>query len=494
MTSGVTSLPDELLAAILSHISKSDLKNARSTCLRWSNIGAEFLFQRVYFAPRKGEMELFSNITSHPIFSRTIKEVVYDGRLFVSPYSDRQRFLDQYQSWIDATCPDMRFDMVDEELVVEHWGPDDSGSLTWIPSSVPDLVKAIYSSYLELLSEQEDILANGRDFELLCSGFKEMPLITTLTIMDHFNFPVYQDWLPFDEREHSKYFVGTTIMPQPTTWFEQPGYPDTQTWEVVDLPDWDVRGIDHLFSALLRCSTLVNRLRLGDPTSNFPMQIFTSGTPAFKFLQDIASTLVEFRIDCQPRSWAPKLPALNEQLSGVSSVITQARHLDVLSLSLLQESDINSINFGSIQLKALSLANISLTSDDFLTLVTSSKTTLKRMQLRNLVLSDDTTWQNLADQCGQLLKLQFVSLLRVGSDEWFFNEEIPPYLSDEALRDVARRMLGWANPGSLLESSMKMPDDFNAPLYIPASQRLTIWIVDTERSQVPEQHTAVASG
>lgn len=84
-------LPDELLTELLSSLPKSGLKSARLTCLRWSRIGAESLFQRVYFAPRKGTMARFEMIAGHPIVSKSINGLVYDARLFqrVMLYSGR---------------------------------------------------------------------------------------------------------------------------------------------------------------------------------------------------------------------------------------------------------------------------------------------------------------------------------------------------------------------------------------------------------------------
>lgn len=78
----VTGFPDELLSAIHSQIPKSSLKSARLTCSQWSKVGAEHLFERVYFAPRKAAMEEFTGITSNEAFVKNIKTLVYDARLF----------------------------------------------------------------------------------------------------------------------------------------------------------------------------------------------------------------------------------------------------------------------------------------------------------------------------------------------------------------------------------------------------------------------------
>ncbi len=64
-------VPNELLADILGYLPKSDLKSARLTCARYGHIGAQWLFQRVYFAPRKAAIDTFLNISANPTFART---------------------------------------------------------------------------------------------------------------------------------------------------------------------------------------------------------------------------------------------------------------------------------------------------------------------------------------------------------------------------------------------------------------------------------------
>ena len=49
-------------------------------------------FHRVYFAPRKFEIERFRNIAQHPVFSKSIKELVYDARLFREEYQEAEAY------------------------------------------------------------------------------------------------------------------------------------------------------------------------------------------------------------------------------------------------------------------------------------------------------------------------------------------------------------------------------------------------------------------
>ena len=83
MGTTIRNLPDELLVEILGKLVKKNLKSARLVCALWSTAGAKWMFQRVYFAPRKTSMKLFTDIAANPAFARNVKELVYDGRLFL---------------------------------------------------------------------------------------------------------------------------------------------------------------------------------------------------------------------------------------------------------------------------------------------------------------------------------------------------------------------------------------------------------------------------
>ena len=81
-----------LVVEVFGYLPKSDLKSARLTCTRYGQIGAQWLFQRLYFAPRRAPIEIFLNICANPTFARTVTELVYDARLLVGyPRLDDQQ-------------------------------------------------------------------------------------------------------------------------------------------------------------------------------------------------------------------------------------------------------------------------------------------------------------------------------------------------------------------------------------------------------------------
>ena len=58
-------------------------------------------FHRVYFAPRKFEMERFRNTAQHPVRSKSVKELVYDERLLHEEYREAEahKVMLSWQLW-----------------------------------------------------------------------------------------------------------------------------------------------------------------------------------------------------------------------------------------------------------------------------------------------------------------------------------------------------------------------------------------------------------
>ena len=83
-------LPCELKAAVLAQLEKRDLKSVRLVSKEWNAVATEPLFDRVYISCWAQDMEAFKNITSHPVISASVRELVHD----VSLFQKKMRFKD----------------------------------------------------------------------------------------------------------------------------------------------------------------------------------------------------------------------------------------------------------------------------------------------------------------------------------------------------------------------------------------------------------------
>ena len=75
-------LPPELKANVLAQLDKRDLKSVRLVSKEWNALAIRPLYDRVYISCRAKDLEVFENITRHPVISTGIRELVYDGSLF----------------------------------------------------------------------------------------------------------------------------------------------------------------------------------------------------------------------------------------------------------------------------------------------------------------------------------------------------------------------------------------------------------------------------
>ena len=89
-------LPSEIVLAILSPLSRLDLKSARLVSKHWSLCAAKFLFDVIYISPSEEDMAVFEAITQHPFLSGFPRRLEYDGAQFMLDYSKEEYAFDMW--------------------------------------------------------------------------------------------------------------------------------------------------------------------------------------------------------------------------------------------------------------------------------------------------------------------------------------------------------------------------------------------------------------
>lgn len=79
MDIGTPYLPPEVVCEVIGFLPKKDIKNVRLASKGLSVLGAHRLFQSVYISTKRKDMESFTSVSKHPVFSKMVKEVVYDS-------------------------------------------------------------------------------------------------------------------------------------------------------------------------------------------------------------------------------------------------------------------------------------------------------------------------------------------------------------------------------------------------------------------------------
>ena len=295
---GIT--PDEVLVEILGMLPKQDLKIARLTCTLWSTAGAKWMFRRVYFAPRNATMKTFSSIAANPAFARNVKELIYDGRLFLPRLSTwkiyRNAFITRvyeedtiYQKAIEISSYwEVDTHCADQVYQNSIWNMENVGfvdrSNNCIAHESPTYFENVSTSlgrYSCFLDHQENTLEAKKDFEALCIGFKTLTNINTVLVLDNFKHSPTYDLGSIKECEwpddHGWYSFQSTrefgLTVPPSKWPCQPRRRGVAR-DRNEKEKWDTRGVQNLFRALsIHCPNL-KALHMASQSSKFPMTIF----------------------------------------------------------------------------------------------------------------------------------------------------------------------------------------------------------------------------
>ncbi|KAL9003728.1 MAG: hypothetical protein Q9188_003415 [Gyalolechia gomerana] len=75
-------LPPEIVNLFARYLGKTDLKSLRLVSGTWHRVVTPQLFDRIYVSPRTKDLDVFKEITSHPVLAASVKELLYDVSTF----------------------------------------------------------------------------------------------------------------------------------------------------------------------------------------------------------------------------------------------------------------------------------------------------------------------------------------------------------------------------------------------------------------------------
>ena len=85
-------IPAEILIGIFTHLTPGDIKSTRLVCHRFEALGTPLLIKTAYFAARVNALEKFLKIANHPVFSQTVRTVIYQGAFYREELTQREAF------------------------------------------------------------------------------------------------------------------------------------------------------------------------------------------------------------------------------------------------------------------------------------------------------------------------------------------------------------------------------------------------------------------
>ncbi|CAD6585145.1 MAG: hypothetical protein ASARMPREDX12_001915 [Alectoria sarmentosa] len=441
-------LPDELLVEVFRYLPKADLKSARLTCTRYAHVGAQWLFQRVYFAPSKAAIDTFLNISANPTFARTVTELVYDGRLFLPELTAYKPFKEAF----DAIIRDE--DGEDDGNIA---GADQAGDRTQSTNNIgrdtttpSRSMKPLWKTegderyheflanslvrYTRLVDQQQSILEDQKDYEALCTGLKNLPNISTVIVLDE--FLQCCDWTPLRFDNHSWYHQRSwreTAVLAPSQWPR-----DINAGDEFTRKKWDIRGIQNLIRAVsVHCQKL-KEIHLASESSKAPMTIFEMDEDVYNeacaMAQRLTSLIMNLYVSRSDSDdeWQEQYDCLDGFLSEAKDLrcLAMRGRIDIYFFKYKNWPHLETLMWGDLDLDAAGLEAITQTH----------KGTLRELTLRNVYMNGTEGWADAAKKMGKYLKLHRISVLGV-CDEVTTEGPGAPYLEDETNLAVARSFM-----------------------------------------------------
>ena len=490
----IRNMPDEILVEILGKLPKKDLKRARLACSLWSTAGAKWMFQRVYFAPRKAPLKIFTDIAANPAFAPNVKELIYDGRLFLPELGnfgsywqafsarmweefdiceDHLRRCGGYGAFLDEVYQDSIWNM--ENLGAgDHMDRVVAGdSMEYSRNVANSLVR-----YARLLDQQESIFEEAIDFKVLSEGlksFRNINKVSALVDFAHYSeYCLHTEGLYIEPHEwyssRSRLEFGLTV--PPSRWCRRPRSQDGGEQDQEERIKWDVRGVQSLFRAISTHCPSLKELHIASKDDKAPMTIFQLANA------DTARVRTMFRY-LTTLTLHPYVTKSDDgfeyakQRYCLGLLLQESKELRILSLSgwllddeEVEESDDESESFGSSEhidfgifvgkvwphLSKLILREARMKGENLMSIIRAQRGSLRDLILEGISLLDKVGWTQFGKEMGQLLKLNSVEVSRLYDE--VIETSFSSWLLGEPGHTFIRDLMHWTLP-NLLEIDRK---------------------------------------
>lgn len=480
MATTVRNIPDELLVEILGKLPKRDLKNARLACTLWSTAGAKWMFQRVYFAPREIPIKIFKEIGAHPAFALNVKELIYDGRLFLPELGNcasywaafGARMLEEhdiFEEHVNHSLGIAESQFPRKVYEDSIWNVEKLGAGEKMKNIVAKDCEEYHVNVVDslvryecLLDQQERILKSGTDFEALCEGltsFRNINKVGAFVGFAHHSDyrscadDTCEDWYT----SRSKLEFGLTV--PPSQWCR---WADTQDgMDRKERIKWDVRGVHALFRVLsTHCPSLIE-LHIGSVLDKAPLTVFELSDPDVEKLRVIARRLRTLELHPYVTKCSDRADHVRQRYC-LEVLLQEAKELRMLSSSTWfldedPEECSNRIDYGMFCGKVWPhLTKLYLESDgvacvkerDLMSIIRAHRGSLRELSMAGISLLGKQRWEHFGKEMGQILELHYVRVYGLYEDG---DADLGGrgWLPGEATVAFVRDMMQWALPDML---------------------------------------------
>ncbi|KAF5643418.1 uncharacterized protein FTJAE_3218 [Fusarium tjaetaba] len=175
-------LHSEIMYQVINTLPNADIKNLRLTCSYLGNISHP-RFNRVFISANPLDIEVFTLIANHDIFRFKVTEMIYDDSRF--DHSLRRWSSDIIEEYHDPTTPLYWFREVYNSIVRGIEAKE--GENDYIPHvkeafKTRCTMRESWEVYCKLKSQQDEVLASGRDADALRYGLSHFPNLKRVTL------------------------------------------------------------------------------------------------------------------------------------------------------------------------------------------------------------------------------------------------------------------------------------------------------------------------
>ncbi|CAF9936139.1 MAG: hypothetical protein ALECFALPRED_006711 [Alectoria fallacina] len=333
-------LPAEVKGLVAECLQKSDLKSLRYVSKQWHAMATPSLFDRVYISPRDKDIQVFSNVTKHPVLRSSVKELICDISE-IPELSHEEYFYD--------LCDELRY--ITASLSTKHPFNSPHPRLNnFVNAIIRDkmtrgvmfskhandrLVVEGYQLWQELAVEERQNLkvgSHGIFFSDLCSGLLRLPNLQSVkmdddiwdkTRMDNSTtfLPIHPDHTP------STVLSGSPLARSLNPWHLRPKRSEDAGFENLSLM---VRALSRTKKTIkhFECQSRHPRIHKGLSPGTFARYNITQSFPrhmaiALCHLESLKLQITPHRyelLDHEDAKALGFLPQLLEQMTGLNSL------------------------------------------------------------------------------------------------------------------------------------------------------------------------------
>ena len=374
-------LPNELVVAILQYLERSHLKSARLVCQTWCFYASGSLFNKIYVGPNRVDVEVFDNITQHPVLSKCVRKLVYDGCEFVPNLSKISYVRDLWtqtrvmfdSKYCGPESPNPQINEWFRDVACEEELPR-KALLKWEDR---DLINQGYKEYQEHSVYQQRALLSGEFIESLVRGLSRLVHLKHVSLKGEWPNPTRKC---LSEHRHGTPLARRWSLlhcaPHGWEW-------DPQGYNLEEMPD----GICHYWiitTALVRANRHIDEFAVG--------QKYTSGLSPEVFERDDPYRLNSLGLDIGALSGLKRLhlclascahgtaaPMYCDNTKGLPKLLGSMHSIQCLNLTLSYSSrfELSLYTYDQVfpramvwnNLKDLALYNFASTANDLLRLL-----------------------------------------------------------------------------------------------------------------------------